>query len=708
MKASVLKVLALLLFLTSQQSFSQVTLLSNNNSPNFGVPFNGKGLFITKADSLWVTDGSPAGTVPLVNNVSYVDTGGAAFYQSKLFFTGLNAANGAELWVTDGTPAGTVLVKDIIAGTASSTPANYIVYNNTMFFTASDGVNGVELWSSNGTAAGTTLFKDINPGAGSSFDPGTPDYTLANGILYFVANDGSHGKELWRTNGTAAGTFLAADITPGAAGTTFTSITTLGTNLIFGVTTGDFFTGSSQLWKFDGTTATMLKDFGTSSALFPPASFYLFNNKLYFSAGDLFTTGSELWSTDGTAAGTTLVKDIYPGTNGGAANSSSPLLFNAVTINNKFYFQATDNTNGSELWMSDGTTAGTQLFKDINTNSGGAASSNPIIFKNIDFSGGGFTNTLFNGKVFFSANNGVNGTELWVTDGTVAGTVMVKDIRPGSGSGIPSNSFSYVYTTSGLFFAATDSTTGIEPWLSNGTAAGTNRIADINPDTANSRPQPLFFYNNQLYFSATNGDHPTRTDLFRTNGTFTALPITLLNFSATVEGKNAVKLDWTTTSEINSSHFEIERSIDGNNFSSINRVNASGNSAIDQNYTYTDYQAGNLNSSVLYYRLKSVDKDGTFKKSQVLLVRLQGGGFQFTFAPNPVQQQLNVSVSPAGAKSVVIRIIDANGKQVYQQALPTGVNVYQQNIDVAKLKAGIYYLQVITDNTIKVEKFVKE
>jgi ELWxxDGT repeat protein len=265
-----------------------------------------------------------------------------------------------------------------------------------------------------------------------------------------------------------------------------------------------------------------------------------------------------------------------------------------------------------------------------------------------------------------------------------------------------------VYTTAGLFFAATDSTTGIEPWLSNGTAAGTNRIADINPDTANSRPQPLFFYNNQLYFSATNGDHPTRTDLFRTNGTFTALPITLLNFSATVEGKNAVKLDWTTTNEINSDHFEIERSIDGKNFSSINRVNAPGNSAVDQNYTYTDYQASNLNSSVLYYRLKSVDKDGTFKNSQVLLVRLQGGGFQFTFAPNPVQQQLNVSVSPAGAKSVAIRIIDANGKQVYEQALPTGVNVYQQNIDVAKLKTGVYYLQVITDNIIKVEKFVKQ
>jgi len=103
-----------------------------------------------------------------------------------------------------------------------------------------------------------------------------------------------------------------------------------------------------------------------------------------------------------------------------------------------------------------------------------------------------------------------------------------------------------------------------------------------------------------------------------------------------------------------------------------------------------------------------VDKDGTSKSSQVLLVRLQRSGFQFTFAPNPVQQQLNVTVTPAGAKSIALRILDGSGKQVYQKSLSTDASVYQHNVDVSKLKAGIYYLQIITDNTIKVEKFVKQ
>jgi hypothetical protein len=120
----------------------------------------------------------------------------------------------------------------------------------------------------------------------------------------------------------------------------------------------------------------------------------------------------------------------------------------------------------------------------------------------------------------------------------------------------------------------------------------------------------MFILNNQLYFNANNGDNATRRDLFKIDATVSVLPITLLNFSATVQAFNAVELNWTTTNEINSSHFVIERSIDGNKFSDINKVSATGNSTIKQNYSYLDNQAANINSPVLYYRLKLVDKDG--------------------------------------------------------------------------------------------------
>jgi ELWxxDGT repeat protein len=701
MKASVLKVLALLLILTSQQSISQVTLLSNNTSLETGFVLNDKALFISRSDSFWVSDATPAGTVKLPVNVAYVDSSSGTIYKGKYYFGGVTAVNGIELWATDGTAAGTTLIKEINPGVANSTPAHFIVFNNTLFFTANDGTNGTELWSSDGTTAGTTLFKDINAGAPSAFTTlGTVNYVFSNGILYFTATTAGSGKELWKTDGTPAGTTMVKDITAGTPGTNFTQFINYGTNVIFGTSTGTYPLGSMQLWKTDGTSAgtTLIKDFGAGTSLFPPF-FYLFNNKIYFMGTDA-TNGTELWVTDGTTAGTTLLKDINPG-----PKSSYPIVPFSAVINNRFYFTATTDAEGDEIWVSDGTAAGTQLFKDINP---GVGDANPSIYVPFSISSTGtISNPLYNGKMFFSADNGTSGHELWMTDGTSAGTTMVKEIKPGSGGGLDSTG-TYFYTTSGMYFSASDGVTGVEPWLTNGTSAGTNIVYDVNNGPAPSDPYYMFIYNNQLFFNANNGDDSTKTDLYKINGIVSALPITLLNLSATVEGKNAVKLDWTTTNEINSSHFEIERSIDGKNFSSINHVSASGNSSLNQNYTYTDYQAGNLNSSMLYYRLKSVDKDGSFKNSQVLLVRLQGGGFQFTFAPNPVQQQLNVSVSPAGAKSVAIRIIDANGKQVYQQALPTGVSAYQQNIDVTKLKTGIYYLQVITDNTIKVEKFVKQ
>ncbi len=249
---------------------------------------------------------------------------------------------------------------------------------------------------------------------------------------------------------------------------------------------------------------------------------------------------------------------------------------------------------------------------------------------------------------------------------------------------------------------------GNEPWLSNGTDAGTTKVADVNPGIPSSLSEYMFILNNQLYFNANNGDNATRRDLFKIDATVSVLPITLLNFSATVQAFNAVELNWTTTNEINSSHFVIERSIDGNKFSDINKVSATGNSTIKQNYSYLDNQAANINSPVLYYRLKLVDKDGLNQPSKVLLIHLKGSAIQFTFSPNPVKQQLNVLIAPGIAKKVALRIVDATGKQVFQQNIAGGVNVYQQYINVAGLQKGVYYIQLLTDNSIKTERFLKQ
>ena len=154
-------------------------------------------------------------------------------------------------------------------------PSNLTNVNGTLFFTADDGTNGAELWKSDGTAAGTALVKDIYPGSSRYYDywgnwryvPNSSypsDLTNVNGTLFFTADDGTNGRELWKSDGTAAGTVLVKDIRPGS-------------------------TGSDP--SYARRTST-----GRCSSRPTTAR-----------------TATELWKSDGTAAGTVLVKDICPG-----------------------------------------------------------------------------------------------------------------------------------------------------------------------------------------------------------------------------------------------------------------------------------------------------------------------------------------------------------------------------------------------------------
>ena len=106
------------------------------------------------------------------------------------------------------------MVKDVAPGNYGSYPRNLTDVNGTLFFTASDGVNGVELWKSDGTEAGTARVKDIYPGPLGGVDSGPAGLTVFNGALYFQAFDGDGfvGVELWKCDGTESGTVLVKDI----------------------------------------------------------------------------------------------------------------------------------------------------------------------------------------------------------------------------------------------------------------------------------------------------------------------------------------------------------------------------------------------------------------------------------------------------------------------------------------------------------------
>lgn len=204
-----------------------------------------------------------------------------------------------------------------------------------------------------------------------------------------------------------------------------------------------------------------------------------FNNGYLFTASD-GTNGSELWFSDGSTAGTNMVKDIYPGN-----STSFPASY--FSFNSKIYFRASD-TNGNELWQTDGTNGGTALVKDIWP---GIGSSLPLQF------------TVAPNCFYFVANDGVSGQELWKSDGTTLGTSLIKDINPGSGS---SNITILQIVGNNLFFSADNGINGKELWKSDGTLAGTMLVKDMNVGPgATTFVGSGISYNNKLFFLANDG-----------------------------------------------------------------------------------------------------------------------------------------------------------------------------------------------------------
>lgn len=416
---------------------------------------------------------------------------------SSWFFFAATQKEYGELWKTDGTPGGTVLVKDIHPSGNSDVSwltCCKIKGRDVLFFRANDGTHGPELWLSNGTALGTLMVKDIRPGWGGSFPR---HLECMGGRVYFQADDGVAGAELWCSDGTAAGTVLVRDIFRASGSTPiYLKRNTAGTEIYFQANDG---TNGQELWKTGGTAATtvLVKDIWPGTDSSAPSEFVNHAGKTLFRASDV-TNGSELWSTDGTAPGTVLLKDIWPG-----KWSSSPVLkySNGAVIGNDLLFEADGYPYGRELWKTDGTTAGTVLVKDISL-----FSSRPRHFCQLSPS-----------TVVFAALRDPEGYELWRTDGTAAGTVLVKDIHP-SGSSLRSG---FANLGSGkVVFEADDGTNGHELWISDGTARGTKLLKNINatPGNTGSNPQALTpLPGGRVLFSA--NDPATGRELWTTAGT---------------------------------------------------------------------------------------------------------------------------------------------------------------------------------------------
>ena len=413
---------------------------------------------------LWKSSGTRSSTV-LVKDINPTDCPGGCRGEwgrpgsftnvgGLVFFIAAEDGHDFEVWRSDGSEQGTVRLTDLRERGGILGPTSLTAMNGMLFFSAYDGEIRRELWRSDGTVEGTVMVKDINPKrhGGSS----TRQLTKVGNTLFFTARDGSHGSDvqLWKSDGTAEGTEMVADITPGEDSSFIHSLTNLNGTL--------FFVHGTQLWKSDGTSegTVMVKDFTlpTSASGLPSPRFMKVSGELYFSAND-GVHGSELWKTDGTGRGTTMVRDI---------NRTGPSFATPLGVaKGMLFFAANDGGHGFELYRTTESGHGAALVKDIWRGEGnGLTARKQTVFTEAEAVG----KTLV-----FVADDGTRGQELWRTDGTRAGTRIVADIRR-RGNATPK----WLTNARGrLFFSAYTPRDGRELWISDGTAAGTTLVRDI-------------------------------------------------------------------------------------------------------------------------------------------------------------------------------------------------------------------------------------
>jgi ELWxxDGT repeat protein len=318
---------------------------------------------------LWVSNGTPAGTA-LVTNVPPEELTALG---TTLYFRGYQQATGFRLWKSDGTPAGTVEVAQP-AGSAYSFPQSLTPVGGLLYFAARTDA-GPALWKTDGTAEGTTLVKPL-PVANHTALRG---FTAADGVLYFIAD-----STLWKSDGTPEGT-VALKAAPSGGGVG-PGIVTVGAAAYFRLATPT----QGELWRTDGTPEGTVRLAHTALDVEPLAAM---QGTLYFQAND-GQAGWELWKTNGTTQGTVRVKDLQPRQREGRITGK--VL--ALEAEGRLFFSAPDARGGVEPWVSDGTPGGTGRVQDV---APGAMSSNAS----------GFVRA--GERVFFTANDGTHGRELW-------------------------------------------------------------------------------------------------------------------------------------------------------------------------------------------------------------------------------------------------------------------------------------------------------
>lgn len=424
----------------------------------------------------------------------------------KIYFSALSTGFNQNIWVTDGTAPGTFQLASVAV--ENNEFARFETLNNDLYFQGNDGVNGRKLWRTDGTLVGTELVV-LDDGSVTNVDPN--NFAVLGDLLLLGANTSFNGSfnipeyiSLNSTNDVITPLFNSRPT--GGYGVHNNELGKMDGFIYFNDTT---FTPlvSTNLYRTDGINAATSIATGFFDTRM--TEFTEFNNELYFVVGQ-----KELWKTDGTNLGTVLLK-TFSGHVGYSSSSSLSGVYNGgmIVFNNQLFFVA-DDGQGSELWVSNGVSGNspdTLLIKDLDNNT--STSSYPYEFR------------VVNGNLlFFSAEGDASTDGLWITDGTSVGTTRLRALSVGN---TDSSYFTQGYDTAVptvvnissqdlLFFVANDGITGNELWVTDGTVGGTNLVSDIN-SSSHSFPAIFKAGNNKLIFSAQDDDG--RAKLWQTDGT---------------------------------------------------------------------------------------------------------------------------------------------------------------------------------------------
>ncbi len=466
---------------------------------------------------LWVTDAWGAGATKLISSTAFgsvsrvTPAGGRA-----VLFPNRTSAAGNELWMSNGSTGGTVLLKDLVAGTADGLNSPVFgMINGTMYFTPNLMLGTTDIWQTDLTPAGTTRAVVVN-GAGLYLSWFTP---LGNAMLFAgsaIVDDG----DLWRSDGTQDGTWRIGATTLGNASSLFDYMTgpafsNAGETIYFSATDSQ---AGAELWRtVAGATPGSLAGAQRVADLYPggygstPQSIVMTaDGSVYFTA-ETPVTGREVYRISPDGGDTPqLVADLFPGTTG-----SSPR--GLVAIGNAIFFTATSSSTESSttLWRYE-PSAGAPARVKIGTNVVGRSNGNTAMVQVGSY-------WYFAGERIGS----VGGIELYPTAGYDATAELVSDVYSGSSSSYPT-----LLTALGstLFFLATDSA-GTELWKSDGTSAGTQRVADLTPGSGStSFGNAMSAFGSAVYFGAKPGTTGATDQLYRSDGTTAGtVPVAALN-----------------------------------------------------------------------------------------------------------------------------------------------------------------------------------